>query len=133
MWGRPTLRLTTPGRPHSVLVWWGEGEFGGWYVNLERPLTRAPIGFDYLDQELDIYVRPDRSWELLDEDEFDEAQRLGVIAPEEAAAVRDEAARAVRTIEAWEPPFCDGWEGWQPDPGWAPPALPAGWDVVDAT
>jgi uncharacterized protein len=133
VWERPTLRLTTPGTPHSVLVWWENRRFEGWYVNLERPLERTAIGFDYLDLELDIYVRPDRSWEVLDEDEFEEAQRLGVIAPEEAAAVRAEAARAVRTIEAWDPPFCAGWERWRPDPEWAARALPAGWEVVAAT
>jgi hypothetical protein len=133
VWERPTLRLTAPRTPHSVLVWWVEDVFDGWYVNLERPLERSELGFDYLDLELDIYVRPDRTWELLDEDEFEEAKRLGVIAPEEAAAVRAEAARAVRMIEAWESPFCDGWERWRPDPAWRTPVLPAGWDVVAAT
>lgn len=133
VWDRPTLRLTAPRTPHSVLVWWAEDVLEGWYVNLERPLERTEVGFDYLDLELDIFVRPDRSWEFLDEDEFDEAQRLGVIAPEEAAAVRAEAARAVRMIEAWESPFCDGWENWRPNPAWSVPALPTGWEVVAAT
>lgn len=130
VWGRPTLRLTTPGTAHSVLVWWENCAFEGWYVNLEQPLVRGHVGFDYLDQELDIYVRPDRSWRYLDEDEFAEAQRLGVITPEDAAAVREEAARVTRMIEAWEPPFSDGWESWRPDAAWTTPELPAGWDAV---
>jgi hypothetical protein len=113
VWGRPTLRLTTPGTAHSVLVWWENCAFEGWYVNLEQPLVRGHVGFDYLDQ-----------------DEFAEAQRLGVITPEDAAAVREEAARVTRMIEAWEPPFSDGWESWRPDAAWTTPELPAGWDAV---
>jgi uncharacterized protein len=131
VWTRDTLRLTTPSESHSVLLWWEGGTFEGWYVNLERPLTRGALGFDYLDRELDIHVRPDRSWEFLDEDEFEEAQRLGVIEPEEATAVRAEAERVVASIEAWQAPFCDGWESWRPDPRWDVPALPPGWDIVD--
>jgi hypothetical protein len=129
-WTTEALRLTTPGESHSVLLWWDKGEFTGWYVNLERPLRRTPIGFDYLDRELDIHVRLDHSWEFLDEDEFDEAQRLGVIRAEEAAAVRAEAERVIERIEAWTSPFSDGWEDWRPNPAWSVPALPAKWDVV---
>lgn len=128
--GHDALRLTTPGEPHSVLLFWDEGRFRGWYVNLEQPLVRSAPGFDYLDQELDIEVRPDRTWALLDEDEFEEAQRLGVIGPEEAEAVRTEAARVLERIERWEPPFCDGWEDWRPDPAWPIPELPKGWELA---
>ena len=128
VWTRDTLRLATPSEPHSVLLWWEEGVFDGWYVNLERPLSRSVVGFDYLDQELDIQVRPDRSWELIDEDEFEEAQRLGVIEPDEAAAVRAEAERMIQRIEAWEAPFSEGWERWKPEPSWKVPSLPFGWD-----
>ena len=130
IWTRDTLRLTTPGQAHSVLVWWEDGRFDGWYVNLERPLVRTARGFDYLDRELDIHVHPDGSWEYLDEDEFEEAQRLGVIAEDEASAVRQEAERVIERIEAWGPPFCDGWEAWRPDPDWDVPGFPPGWDRV---
>lgn len=130
-WTLDTLRLTTPGEPHSVLLWWPEGQFAGWYVNLERPLERTPLGFDYLDLELDIRVRLDRSWEFLDEDEFEEAQRLGVISAEEAAAVRAEADRVIERIQSWQSPFCDGWEQWRPDPAWPVPTLPRAWNVVE--
>jgi hypothetical protein len=54
------LRLTTPGAAHSMLLVWDDGRFECWYINLERPLERAPVGFDYLDQELDIHF-PDRT------------------------------------------------------------------------
>jgi len=124
------LRLTRPGAAHSVLLFWAAGAFVCWYVNFERPLTRSRVGFDYLDLELDLRVRPDRTVEVLDEDEFEEAQSLGVIGPEEAAYVRVEAKRMIASIERWEPPFCDGWEEWRPDPSWEIPSLPVGWDEV---
>ena len=130
--GRGSLRLTTPGDGHSVLLFWGEsGELRAWYVNLERPLERTSRGFDFTDLLLDIVVAPDRSsWHLKDEDEVDAAVAAGLILPDEAVAVRAEAEKVGRVIEADSSPFCDGWERWTPDPSWSVPELPAGWDVV---
>ena len=69
------LRVARPGQLHSILLFHdARGRFKEWYVNLERPLRRSRLGFDYLDRELDLLARPDRSWEWLDEDEFAEAQ-----------------------------------------------------------
>lgn len=127
------LRLATPGAAHSVLLFWDtDGTFDSWRVNLERPLRRTQVGFDYLDQELDIRVCRDRSWELLDEDDFDEARRRGVIDDEAAEEVLAEARRAIDRIERWESPFRDGWERWRPDPEWGVPDLPCGWDRIEA-
>jgi hypothetical protein len=127
VWRREALRVTRPGDAHSILLWWEDGRrLDEWYVNLERPLRRSPVGFDYLDLELDILCFPDRSWQLHDEDEFDEAQRRGVLSPGEAAAVR---AEAERVIAAW--PFPTGWENFRPDPAWTPPQFPDGWEVVE--
>jgi predicted RNA-binding protein associated with RNAse of E/G family len=90
------------------MVFWEADGFVGWYVNLERPLVRSRVGWDYLDRELDILVAPDRSWRLLDEDEFETAQRLGVIDAEEAGSIIREAERLIGRIERWDPPFCEG-------------------------
>jgi hypothetical protein len=126
VWRREALRVTRPGAAHSILLWWDEGRWTDyWYVNLERPLTRSAAGFDYLDLELDVICRADGSHEWLDEDEFEEAQRRGVISAEEAAGVR---AEAERVLEAW--PFPTGWEGFRPDPAWPVPQFPDGWDVL---
>ena len=133
VWNGPgCLRLATPGEGHSVLLFWREsGGFRNWYVNLERPLERTSRGFDYADLLLDIVVAPDRStWHLKDEDHLEAALAAGLILPDEAAAVRAEAERVARVIEADGPPFCDGWERWTPDPSWPVPELPDGWDVV---
>jgi predicted RNA-binding protein associated with RNAse of E/G family len=102
--------------------------FRAWYLNLQSPLRRSSIGFDLWDQVLDVVVRPDRSWSWKDEDELAEAVRLGVMAPEEAAAVRAEGERLIACLDDVVP---TGWEEWRPDPGWPALELPADWDRVD--
>jgi len=49
---------------------------------------------------------------------------------EQAASIRAEAERVVRTIETVGRPFCDGWPDWQPEARWAVPQLPDGWTDV---
>ncbi|MER8037327.1 DUF402 domain-containing protein [Streptomyces hydrogenans] len=56
-----TLMLTRPGARHSV--WWSfdrEGEFVGWYVNLETDRGRWAGGTDHFDHALDLLIAPDR-------------------------------------------------------------------------
>jgi predicted RNA-binding protein associated with RNAse of E/G family len=131
--GNAALWLTPPGAAHSVILWWEPASWRleGWYVNLEQPFRRTTLGFDYLDQVLDIVVAPDRSsWFWKDEDEFATAQQLGVLTRAEATAIRTEGERVIAAIESNGPPFCDGWEVWRPDPGWTVPGMPEGWDEV---
>lgn len=127
------LYLITPGAAHSIHLWWlaPDWRFGGWYVNLQEPIRRSPLGFDYLDQLLDIVIEPDLSWRWKDEHEIDEATANGLVTRACAAAVRREGKRVIARLEARQSPFSDGWEERQPDPAWPIPALPAGWDVVD--
>jgi hypothetical protein len=113
------------GTAHSILHFFEDGRFRRWYVNVERPLRRSRIGFDYLDLELDVLVEQDGSWRLEDEDELEEAVRLGVISADEATDVR---AEARRVIDRW--PFPTGWESFVPDAGWELPQLPPDWDTV---
>lgn len=125
------LRLTTPGARHGVLVFWREGhrEFIGWYINLEEPLRRTAIGFDYMDQALDVVISADRTqWEWKDEDELMDAQAAGILTAQDAREVRAEGERAIRLLESGQPPFNGGWERWSPDPAWRIPELPEGWE-----
>ncbi len=130
------LRLNIPGAAHSVMLFWKEGhaEFIGWYVNLEEPLRRTAIGFDYMDQALDIVISPDMTeWHWKDEDELQEALAAGLFTPRQAAEIRREGERALELLLARRPPFDDGWERWRPDPSWPAPQLPDGWAGVAAT
>jgi hypothetical protein len=52
-----------------------QGEFAGWYVNLETPARRHADGVDTTDLVLDVVVAPDRTWVWKDEDEM--AERIG--------------------------------------------------------
>jgi uncharacterized protein DUF402 len=126
------LRLTPPGAAHSVDLYWSEGSFRfrGWYVNLQEPLRSTPLGYDTRDHALDIWVEPDRTWRWKDEDHLEEIVRLGVYSTEQATRIRAEGERVLRCIEAWDSPFCDGWEQWRPSPRWSLPTLPDGWNVV---
>ena len=120
------LSLTQRGASHSLWHFWDEQwNFVCWYVQLHTPVVEANGGFELTDQALDVLVEPDGSWRWKDEDDFAEAQALGIFTPEEAAAVRAEGERVVEAK-----PWPTGWEGWTADPVWETSALPDGWDVV---
>jgi len=122
------LRLATPGAAHSVLLFWQDDEFLAWYVNLEEPLRRTGIGFDYLDQKLDLVINADGSWEWKDEDHLGQAVRQGILGADQAAAVRREGERVLERYIGRKSPFNEGWERWRPNPEWTIPELPKGWD-----
>ncbi|MEU5398579.1 DUF402 domain-containing protein [Streptomyces sp. NPDC005963] len=131
--GTGVLKLARPGEPWSVWLFWEPGwRFKNWYVNLEEPRTRWADGIDSEDHFLDICVYPDRSWRWEDEDEFDQAQRVGLMDAQKAVQVRAAGLAAVEVIHAWAAPFSEGWEHWRPDPGWRVPELPADWDRTAA-
>jgi Protein of unknown function (DUF402) len=126
------LMLAVPGESHAVWVMWERGHIRlrCWYVNLETPLLRTPIGFDTMDHELDIVISPDRSeWRWKDEQAFNEMVKAGIFSAEEACAIRAEGERVIQHSQAGEPPFCDGWEEWLPPPKWTIPTLPPDWDM----
>lgn len=131
--GTGVLKLARPDEPWSVWLFWEPGwQFKNWYVNLEEPRTRWHGGVDSEDHFLDISVHPDGSWRWHDEDEFDQAQRAGLMTAAQAAAVRAAGHAAVDVIRAWGPPFGDDWPSWRPDPSWRIPALPHDWDRTPA-
>ena len=49
------------------------------------------------------------------------AVELGVYTTDEAARITAVAPEIERVIEAWGPPFCDGWDSFRPDPDWPVP------------
>jgi uncharacterized protein DUF402 len=133
-WYGGRLMLHERGVSHSVYVQWGrDGEFLGWYVNLEEPWRETTLGFDTTDHLLDIWIDPDRTWRWKDEDHLAEAVEIGLFTREKADAVRDEGERAIERIETWKPPFSEEWEQWSPGEAWPLPQVPAGWDETAPT
>jgi hypothetical protein len=128
--GSNVLSFAEPGRPHATLAFWDvDWAFRGWYVNAETPLERTPIGFDYLDQELDAVIEPDGSaWYWKDDDELERSVEAGIWTAAEAERIRRELEAAVRGVLERRPPFDRDWARWRPDPVWPRPVLPDGWD-----
>ncbi len=124
------LMLTRTGEAHSFWAFWRDEDwkFLGWYVNLQAPLERTPLGFDSSDHVLDITVEPDGSWEWKDEDEFEDAQSVGRFTKDEANEILAEAERATSKIRNREWPLGSEWEKWTPEPEWTLPKIPEGWD-----
>jgi hypothetical protein len=132
--GPGILMFFPPDADHSV--WWffdDAGVFQNWYVNLEEHAVRWDdgdvAGVDVVDQDLDVVVAPDRTWEWKDEDEFTERLALPDdywVADEEA--VRAEGRRVIKLVEAGDFPFDGTWTDFVPDPAWTLPELPPGWD-----
>ncbi len=125
------LRLTIPGNDYSVLLFRNDdGSLRGWYINFEDPLIRTARGFDYMDQVLDIIVKPDLlTWHWKDEDELEQCLALGLISPQRARAMHEEGKQVVALLQSGMSIY-NGWENWKPDPAWVSPVLPDGWDKV---
>jgi hypothetical protein len=133
--GEGILQWFPPDRS-AASVWWffDDGEFHGWYVNLEAPAVRWPGGVDTTDHALDLWVEPDRTWTWKDEGEF--AERTGhpwYWTAAEAAGIRATGERMAARVEAGAFPFDGSWCDFTPDPQWTVPGLAAGWDRLRAT
>jgi hypothetical protein len=126
------LSFAWPDTPYAILLLRNtDGSPRGWYVNIQSPLTRTPVGFDTVDHALDILVSIDRSsWTWKDEDELAEAIAIGLVTEADAASFRYWGERAVEHLVLHLPPFDETWEDWRPDPSWPAPELPMRWDVV---
>lgn len=123
--GNDMLMLTRPDTAHAFWAFYDEdGSFAAWYVNLQAPLRRTRFGFDSEDHVLDITIAPDLSWSWKDEDELEEAVRLGRFTRDQAAEIRREGDRVVAVVEARAWPFDGGWETWRPSAAWPTSALP---------
>lgn len=130
--GTGILKVRRPGDAYSVIHFWRgpEDAFSCWYVNLETPFRRTPVGIDYSDEELDIVVAPDGSWFFKDWDLLDEHVASGRYTTSEAARIRSEGERIGRALDAGTQWWDDRWVAWAPDPDWEVPMLPDGWRDV---
>lgn len=128
-----TLFLLCPGNAHAVHVMWepSKREFVGWYINLQEPARRTAKDFDFMDQELDIFVKPDLSeWTWKDEAHLRRAHVDGRFSTDQVDEIRAEGERVIERVRSKASPFNEGWETWNPPTEWLIPDLPEGWDRV---
>lgn len=132
LWTNDVLRISLPGERFSVLPIHDEqSRLRFWYLNIETPLRRTGLGFDYMDQTLDIIVSPDlREWRWKDEEELAQAVELGVYTAEQAEDIRAAGEQALTRFMARQAPLDREWDRWRAPPEWAAPYLPKDWDVV---
>lgn len=101
--------------------------FFKYFVNLEEPFRRTPVGFETQDHTLDIELTSDLTWNWRDVEEFEEHVRLGFYTTGLANEVWCEGNRVINEIERGTHPGLDGWRKWQPDPSWPIPEMPPDW------
>ena len=77
------------------------GELKGWYCNITRPARFDGNHVSAEDLALDLIVRPDGTWTVVDESEF---EALGLPSADRAAALAA-LAELKRLAQAWEGPF----------------------------
>ncbi|BAU11978.1 hypothetical protein LEP3755_25020 [Leptolyngbya sp. NIES-3755] len=85
-WGGGALYLTYPGSWYVTIGFFRDNTtVSEWYVNLQTPYQRTELGFDYLDQELDIIINSSlTAWSWKDEEKFLDAQKRHRISIEQA-------------------------------------------------
>ena len=130
------LMLIVPGEAFSVYAMRAAStrDLDCWYINLQEPLRRTRIGFDTMDQMLDVVVSPDFSgWKWKDADEFAETECIGYYSPEQAQAIRAEGEKAVDLLTSTRRAFYERWLNWQPEPAWGIPVLSPLWERIDLT
>ena len=128
------LFLTVPGEAFSVYIMWEAGtrNLDCIYINLQEPLQRTSIGFDSMDNVLDVVIHPDmEQWRWKDEDEFEEAQRVGVYSPEKARQIRADGESAIDLVLSRRRGMYEKWKLWEVNPHWEIPALPPFWNIVN--
>jgi hypothetical protein len=132
LWSRTdVLFLIVPGDSFSTYIMWETGtkSLDCWYINLQEPIRRANIGFDTMDNMLDVVINPDMTeWRWKDNDEFAEAQKAGFYSPEKAHAIWSEGEKAVRLVTTERRSIYKQWEKWQANPDWGIPKLSSFWD-----
>ena len=77
-----------------------DGNLTGYYCNVNTEPSRVEGGYEIVDLYLDVFVLPDMRYEILDEDEFQEAIERGWITEEQVSLARVTVARIVKDIEA---------------------------------
>lgn len=128
------LILVVPEEAFSTYIMWETGtkNLDCWYVNLQEPIRSTSIGFDTMDNMLDVVISPDMSeWYWKDEDEFTEAQNVGFYSTEKAKEIWAEGEKAIQLIMNERRTLYEQWKEWKPNPEWELPKLSPDWHKIN--
>jgi hypothetical protein len=130
--GHGVLMLQRPAESYAVWHFWDgpERRFAGWYLNLQRPLRRTPIGYDTQDLELDVWIPATGHWSFKDEDKLEERRADGRFTEAEVVEIRSIGSEIAELLDRGERWWDETWTRFEPDPSWREPTFPAGWDGV---
>lgn len=110
------LRIAPHDEPFEVFAPLDPG--GGirsWYVNFQQPLVRTSIGFDTMDETLDLLVASDLStWERKDDNELDLAVTMEAVDVVAASRVRHSCSMVEAALSHGEAPWDTSWSSWTP-------------------
>ncbi|MEO8288780.1 MAG: DUF402 domain-containing protein [Chloroflexota bacterium] len=132
-YGGGALYLAIPGERYMVVGFRNDANsrFVRWYINLQDPLKRTTLGFDYLDMELDVEIDAALSrWQWKDMDKLEELVATGKIAEQKAEGLK-ELGRDVADRIVGGQSFITRWSSWDPPLEWSVPSLPEGWDKLE--
>ena len=110
------LRIARFNAPYEVFATMGpKGGVASWYVNFQRPIVRTTIGFDTMDEILDLEVRGDfSSWSRKDVDELELAIRMGFIDNATGARLLDACSAVEESLNRGIVPWDMRWANWTP-------------------
>jgi predicted RNA-binding protein associated with RNAse of E/G family len=110
------LRIAPRDAPYEVFAPMVDGEVQRWYVNFQQPLRRTPLGFDTMDEILDLVVSLDcRSWERKDADEVELALDMGFLSEGDAQRIEDNCRAVEVSLARGVVPWDRSWATWRAD------------------
>ncbi|MBI5964779.1 MAG: DUF402 domain-containing protein [Chloroflexi bacterium] len=126
------LLLIEPQKYYSTIYFWQDdsNEFLCYYINFQSPFQRSHSGFDTLDLELDIIIKPDYSWKIKDLDDYQKGIECDTILPEWTQEIEGAKNEVIERLAVKQYPLDNSWLNWRPDPNWSAPKLPKDWDKV---
>jgi hypothetical protein len=110
------LRIAPRDAPYEVFAPMIDGGVQWWYVNFQRPLRRTTLGFDTMDEMLDLVVSPDcREWQRKDADEMELAVDMGFLSRSDAQRIERNCHAVEKSLARGDVPWDRTWATWRPD------------------
>jgi hypothetical protein len=113
----------------TYLIWdAAEDQFTGYYINFQTPFQRTVRGFQTMDLELDIVIKPDFTWSYKDEEHYALGLHEGCITPVQEKAIECLKPDVFAMIYERRYPLDGSWVNWRPEPDWTVPRLRDEWE-----